>query len=84
MLCASGIDSGLQVLHMSLSPDGETVCSAAADETLRFWKVRATLSSEHATSMPQWARLATLDLLGYLPRSVSVSYVVGNRVLLGQ
>jgi cell division cycle protein 20 (cofactor of APC complex) len=31
-----------RVLHMSLSPDGETVVSAAADETLRFWKVFAS------------------------------------------
>lgn len=28
-----------RVLHMSLSPCGTMVCSAAADETLRFWKV---------------------------------------------
>jgi cell division cycle 20, cofactor of APC complex len=28
-----------RVLHMAQSPDGSTVCSAAADETLRFWKV---------------------------------------------
>lgn len=28
-----------RVLHMSLSPNGTTVVSAAADETLRFWKV---------------------------------------------
>jgi len=28
-----------RVLHLSLAPDGSTVCSAAADETLRFWKV---------------------------------------------
>ena len=28
-----------RVLHMTVSPDGSTVCSAAADETLRFWKV---------------------------------------------
>lgn len=27
------------VLHMSLSPDGQTVVSASADETLRFWKI---------------------------------------------
>ncbi len=31
-----------RVLHMSLSPDGSTVCSAASDETLRFWKVFET------------------------------------------
>ena len=28
-----------RVLHLALSPDGTTVASAAADETLRFWKV---------------------------------------------
>eukprot|EP00474_Spongospora_subterranea_P009976 CRZ10434.1 hypothetical protein [Spongospora subterranea] len=28
-----------RVLHLALSSDGTTVCSAAADETLRFWKV---------------------------------------------
>ena len=27
-----------RVLHMAQSPDGTTVCTAAADETLRFWK----------------------------------------------
>ena len=28
-----------RVLHLATSPDGCTVVSAAADETLRFWKV---------------------------------------------
>ena len=28
-----------RVLHMAQSPDGTTVCTAAADETLRFWNV---------------------------------------------
>ena len=28
-----------RVLHMAQSPDGTTVVSAGADETLRFWKV---------------------------------------------
>jgi cell division cycle 20, cofactor of APC complex len=28
-----------RVLHLSLNSDGTTVCSAAADETLRFWKI---------------------------------------------
>jgi cell division cycle 20, cofactor of APC complex len=30
-----------RVLHMAISPDGGTVVSAAADETLRFWEVFA-------------------------------------------
>jgi len=30
-----------RVLHLAQSPDGETVVSGAADETLRFWKVFA-------------------------------------------
>lgn len=28
-----------RVLHMALSPNATTVCSASSDETLRFWKV---------------------------------------------
>eukprot|EP00941_MAST-03F_sp_MAST-3F-sp1_P003620 g3620.t1 len=30
---------GKRVLHLAASPDGTTVCSAGADETLRFWNV---------------------------------------------
>lgn len=32
---------------MSLSPCGGTVCSAASDETLRFWKVFETPNLEN-------------------------------------
>jgi cell division cycle protein 20 (cofactor of APC complex) len=31
-----------RVLHLATSPDGSMVCSAAADETLRFWNVFAS------------------------------------------
>ena len=42
-----------RVLYMSISPDGQTIASAAGDETLKFWnvfpenkKVVASVSSE--------------------------------------
>ena len=28
-----------RILHTAISADGTTVCSAGADETLRFWKI---------------------------------------------
>ena len=28
-----------RVLHMAQSPDHSTICTASADETLRFWKL---------------------------------------------
>jgi cell division cycle protein 20 (cofactor of APC complex) len=28
-----------RILHMAISPDGQTVCSGAADENLKFWKL---------------------------------------------
>ena len=27
-----------RILHAAMSPDGQTVATASADETLRFWK----------------------------------------------
>merc|ERR1719159_1014575 len=35
-----------RVLHLAQSPDGSTVVSAAADETLRFWKILNSESPE--------------------------------------
>ena len=35
-----------RVLHMAQSPDGQTIVSAAADETLRFWKILAGKNSD--------------------------------------
>lgn len=42
-----------RVLHLALSPDGTTVASAAADETLRFWKVFQPTSTNGILSMPK-------------------------------
>lgn len=36
-----------RVLHMSLSPDASSVCTASADETLRFWKVFQSGGDKH-------------------------------------
>lgn len=41
-----------RVLHMGLSPDGQTVVSGAADETLRFWKIFAGDDSRRAATGP--------------------------------
>ena len=37
-----------RVLHMAQSPDGHTIVSAAADETLRFWRCFDTNMSKSA------------------------------------
>lgn len=39
-----------RVLHMALSPDGETIASAAGDETLRFWKIFANEGKNKETA----------------------------------
>jgi cell division cycle 20, cofactor of APC complex len=39
-----------RVLHTALSPDGATVVSAAADETLRFWEVFAGVAPARGSS----------------------------------
>ena len=35
-----------RILHLTMSPDATMVCSAASDETLRFWKVWDTPSAK--------------------------------------
>jgi cell division cycle protein 20 (cofactor of APC complex) len=41
-----------RVLHMAQSPDGQTICSAGADETLRFWKVWAPEATAKKRAAP--------------------------------
>ena len=40
-----------RILHVAASPDGQTVATAAADETLRFWKCFENNKQQHSTSM---------------------------------
>jgi len=41
-----------RVLHMAQSPDGKTIVSGAADETLRFWRIFDMEPSAKATTKP--------------------------------
>lgn len=45
-----------RVLHLAQSPDGVTVCSAAADETLRFWKCFAEAAPAKVGAEPACAK----------------------------
>lgn len=51
-----------RVLHMAVSPDGSTVCSAAADETLRFWRVFGETKSKMAAKPRDSALTSTLSI----------------------
>ena len=53
--CNASVRVQARVLHMAQSPDGTTIVSAAADETLRFWRIlgsptrsAAKLKMEHS------------------------------------
>lgn len=43
-----------RVLHLAKSPDGETICSGSADETLRFWNL-------FSSSKPSSSSMRLLD-----------------------
>ena len=48
-----------RVLHMACSPDGGSVVSGAADETLRFWDVFAPPASKKSSSVSDFSSIAT-------------------------
>jgi len=50
-----------RVLHLAPSPDGTMVCSAAADETLRFWKIFEAVKGAK-TSTPRKAKTSHAGL----------------------
>lgn len=61
-----------RVLCMSMSPDGETVASISADETLRFWKCFAN-DSKHGSGAGSGhsSDSSRLDTVGYAIRKSS-------------
>ena len=48
-----------RVLYMAMSPDGTTIVSGSADETLRFWNVNS------ASQTPQKASKGKKDMFGF-------------------
>jgi cell division cycle protein 20 (cofactor of APC complex) len=50
-----------RVLHMAVSPDGETVCSGAADETLRFWKIFAAPEKKGSGSSSRSGKMKSMS-----------------------
>ena len=60
-----------RVLHMAQSPDGTTVVSGAADETLRFWRVFAELPAAqkvHQSALKYICTVVSLMLVSHLMR----------------
>ncbi|KAI8102924.1 hypothetical protein M9434_005716 [Picochlorum sp. BPE23] len=60
-----------RVLHLAQSPDGTTVASAAADETLRFWKCFGDGSSSRSSQGKSVAKAAS-GMSSSLLRTVNI------------
>lgn len=52
-----------RILHLAMSPDGSTVVSGAADETLRFWNVFGSDGKRKADGAPGASRLSATQSL---------------------
>ena len=50
-----------RVLYMAMSPDGATVVSASADETLRFWKINSPTKTTPNKKMKKSSELSCLN-----------------------
>lgn len=68
---------GARVLHMAASPDGRTVATAAADETLRFWRVFGSGDDETSSMSAAASASASIKAKGGsgLPRQGSMAAV---------
>eukprot|EP00890_Picochlorum_soloecismus_P006802 jgi/Picsp_1/947/NSC_04431-R1_cell division cycle protein 20 homolog len=61
-----------RVLHLAQSPDGTTVASAAADETLRFWKCFGDGGSSSSSSAKSLGKAAVNGMSSSLLRTVNI------------
>lgn len=57
-----------RILHLALSSDGQTVASAGADETLRFWKCFAASDANRTPKKMATGNLSmpTLEMPSYI------------------
>ena len=55
-----------RILHLVLSPDGQTVASAGADETLRFWKCFANSKVKKKGKEVVNLPMPTLEMPSYI------------------
>ena len=61
-----------RVLHTAISPDGGTVVSAAADETLRFWEVFAPPGKSKESRKRSATKASELPLSADFLRSMQI------------
>lgn len=61
-----------RVLHLAQSPDGTTVASAAADETLRFWKCFGDGSKSSSTGAGKAVSKSVTGMSSSLLRTVNI------------
>jgi cell division cycle protein 20 (cofactor of APC complex) len=61
-----------RVLHLAQSPDGTTVASAAADETLRFWKCFGDGSKSSSTGTSKAVSKSAAGMSSSLLRTVNI------------
>lgn len=61
-----------RVLHLAQSPDGTSVVSAAADETLRFWKCFGGDTATTTAASKAAKSIGTSSMSNAVMRSVNI------------